>query len=63
MSTGCYYGPMETWKIVYIPNEMSGGRRGVALVEADCQQQALYSFSQQYAGQYQTVETCKKLLG
>ncbi len=63
MSTGCYYGPLETWKIVYVPKVMNGGMVGVALVEADCRQQAMYTFAQQYAGQYATVSECKKLLG
>lgn len=63
MSTGCYYGPLETWKVVYIPQEMNGGTRGVALVEADCHQMAMYTFRQQYAGQFSAIETCQKLLG
>ena len=63
MSTGCYYGPLETWKIVYYPKELNGGTMGVALVEADCHQQAMRTFSQQYAGQYSTIQSCKKLLG
>lgn len=62
MSFGAYYGPMETWKIVYIPKEMNGGMRGVALVEADSHQTAMYTFQQQYAGQFSTVETCQKLI-
>jgi hypothetical protein len=57
-----YYGPLETWKVVYYPNDMTGGKMGVALVEADCRQQAMYTFQQQYAGQYRTVSTCEKLL-
>ena len=56
------YGPEETWKIVYNPVVKNGGMVGVALVEADCRQQALYTFSQQYAGQYTTVEKCEKLI-
>ena len=56
-----YYGPLETWKIVYLPTTLNGGMRGVALVEADCRQQAMYAFSQQYAGQYSTIEKCEKL--
>ncbi len=56
------YGPEETWKIVYNPVVKNGGMMGVALVEADCRQQALYTFSQQYAGQYTTVEKCEKLI-
>ena len=62
MSFGAYYGPLETWKIVYNPVVKNGGMVGVALVEADCRQQALYTFSQQYAGQYTTVEKCEKLI-
>lgn len=58
-----YYGPLETWKIVYTPRVMDGGRRGVALVEADCRQMAMYTFSQQYAGEYGVVESCTKLCG
>ena len=58
-----YYGPLETWKITYIPKVMNGGIRGVALVEADSRHQAMYTFRQQYAGEYSTVEECRKLLG
>jgi hypothetical protein len=57
------YGQKETWKVVYLPNTMSGGMRGVALVEAEDRQQAMHTFMQQYAGQYFTVEECKRLLG
>jgi hypothetical protein len=56
-----YYGPLETWKVVYNPVVKNNGMMGVALVEADCRQQALYTFSQQYAGQYTTVYKCEKL--
>lgn len=58
-----YYGNRETWKVVYVPTIMNGGMRGVALVEAENRQQAMYTFYQQYAGQYHTVESCQKLLG
>jgi hypothetical protein len=51
----------KTWKVVYVPREMNGGIRGVALVEAETHQMAMYTFQQQYAGQYFTVESCKKL--
>ena len=54
---------LETWKVVYVPKVMNGGIRGVALVEAATHQQAMYTFSQNFAGQYLTVESCKKLLG
>jgi hypothetical protein len=55
----------ETWKIVYLPlvGQMNNGYRGVALVEADSHQQAMYQFQTQYSGQYTTVESCQKLLG
>ena len=53
---------METWKIVYIPKVMNGGMRGVALVEAGDRQHAMYTFAQQYAGEYTTVESCEKLM-
>lgn len=58
-----FYGPTETWKIVYIPREMNGGMRGVALIEASEHSQAMYTFQQQYAGQFHTIESCTKLLG
>lgn len=59
--SGSYYGPLQTWKIVYTPKVMNGGIRGVAFVEADCRQQAMYTFMQQYAGHFFTVERCEKL--
>ena len=40
----------KTWKMVYIPREMNGGIRGVALVEAETHQMAIYTFSQLYRG-------------
>lgn len=57
-----YYGPLETWKVTYYPKDMIGGKMGVALVEADCRQQAMFTFRQQYAGQFTTVSKCEKLL-
>ena len=58
-----YYGPMETWKVVYIPKELDAGKRGVALVEADCRQMAISTFMSDYAGEYSTIDRCEKLLG
>ena len=58
-----FYGPSETWKVVYVPREMNGGRRGVALVEAPDRQTAIYNFRQEYSGEFATVETCERLLG
>ena len=57
-----YYGPSEIWKVTYYPTDMSGGQMGVALIEADCRQQAMFTFQQQYAGQFRTVANCEKLL-
>lgn len=54
-------GPTKTWKIVYVPKVMNGGMRGVAFVEADTKHWAMYTFKQQYAGQYLTIETCEEL--
>lgn len=56
------YGPLETWKVVYYPTDMSAWQMGVALIEAESQHQAVYTFKQQYAGQYRTVESCEKLM-
>lgn len=58
-----FYGPTETWKIVYVPKILNGGMRGVALVEATDRHHAMYTFNQQYAGQFHTVESCTKLCG
>ena len=55
------FGPTSTWKIVYSPKILNGGMRGVALVEAVDRQQAMYTFQQQYAGQYHTVDSCTKI--
>lgn len=41
---------------------MDGGRRGVAFVEAGDHQHAMYTFQQQYAGEYFTVDSCTKLI-
>lgn len=62
MSIGCYYGPLETWKIIYYPKDTSKLGMGVALVEADSHQSAMQAFREQYEGEYRTVQTCKKLL-
>ena len=57
------YGPTYTWKVIYSPKVMNGGVRGVAFVEAETHQIAIYTFKQQYAGQFSVVESCEKLLG
>lgn len=56
-------GKDETWKIVYNPKVLDGGKMGVALVEAPNHHMAMYTFQQQYAGQYSTIASCTKLLG
>lgn len=56
-----FYGKWETWKIVYIPQEMNGGIRGVAFVEAGDRGHAMQTFREQYAGQYATVVSVEKL--
>lgn len=56
-----FYGKWETYKIVYTPRVMNGGLKGVALVEAGDRAHAMYTFQQQYAGQYFTIESCTKL--
>jgi hypothetical protein len=56
-----YYGPLETWKIVYSPVQLNGGMRGVAFVEADCHQMAMHTFMEQYEGQYSVINSCEKL--
>ena len=59
----CYYGPLETWKVVYYPNETAQIGMGVALVEADSQVSAMQAFREQYAGQFHTIKSCTKLCG
>ena len=65
MAFGAYYGPLETWKIVYNPPVGSplrdAGGYGVAFVEADCRQQPIHNFQEQYRGQYTTIAKCEKL--
>ena len=56
-----FYGKWDTWKIVYYPKELNGGMRGVAFVEAGDRSHAMYTFQQQYAGQFHTVDSCEKL--
>lgn len=57
-----YYGPLETWKIVYYPKPMpADGHMGVAFAEADCRQMAMHTFMEDYSGQYTTIHSCEKL--
>ena len=57
------YGPMQTWKIVYTPKILDNGRRGVALVEADCRSEAMFMFQKEYRGEYSFIDSCRKLNG
>lgn len=57
-----FYGKWETWKVVYYPKNSTGGARGVAFVEAGDRHHAMYTFQQQYAGQYFTVISCEPLM-
>ena len=36
------FGKKETWKIVYFPMVINNGARGVAFIEAEDRQQAMY---------------------
>ena len=54
------WGTNKTWKVVYYPKVLNGGQMGVAFVEAPNQHVAMYTFQQQYAGQYSTIESCKE---
>lgn len=59
------YGLTETWKVVYYPSvdNMSAGRMGVALIEAQTQAEASYFFKQQYAGEFSTISSIQRLNG
>lgn len=58
------YGKTETWKIVYHlpPEKQNGGMMGVAIIEADRRDTAIFTFQQQYAGQYSTIRSCELLI-
>ena len=51
----------KTWKVTYSPKILNGGIRGVAIIEADTKQWAIYTFQQLYAGQYYTIDKCEPL--
>ena len=57
------FGKKETWKIVYNlpPHKQNAGIRGVALIEAETRSEAVFSFMDQYRGQYHTIDTVEKL--
>ena len=54
------YGPTKTWRIIYSPKVLNAGIVGVAFVEADTKHWAIYTFKQQYDGQYSTITSCKE---
>ena len=56
-----FYGVWETWKVVYMPLNSTGGIRGVAFVEAGDRAHAMQVFREQYQGQFFTVESIQKL--
>ena len=58
-----FYKSKETWKVVYNPKDNTGGKMGVALVEATDHHDAMFTFRQQYEGEYTTVDSCTKLFG
>ena len=52
-----------TWKVVYfLPSSQwkGGSNRGVAFVVAATQPEASWTFKQQYAGQFSTIEKIEK---
>lgn len=51
----------KTWKVTYSPKILNGGIRGVAIIEADTKQWAIYTFKQLYTGQYHTIDKCEVL--
>ena len=44
-----------------LPEQQNNGAMGVAFVEAENRQDAMYTFMQQYRGQYWTVDSCTKV--
>ena len=54
-------GRIKTWKITYHPKVPNNGILGVAFVEADTHQWAMYTFQQLSAGQYFTIAKCEEL--
>jgi hypothetical protein len=56
-----FLGKAKTWKITYHPKVPNNGIMGVAFVEADTHQWAMYTFQQLYAGQYFTISKCEEL--
>lgn len=57
-----FYGKWDTWKVVYYPKVLNG-TKGVAFVVAGDRGHAMYTFRQQYEGQYSTVDSIEKMPG
>lgn len=55
-----FYGLWDTWRIVYLPVNNTGGIRGVAFVQAGDRAHAMQVFREQNQGKYITVETIEK---
>ena len=57
------FGKTKTWKIVYNlpPAQQNGGMMGVAFVEAETRQDAIFFFQRQYQGQYFTIDSCTEV--
>ena len=52
-----------TWKVVYhLPSHLwtGGSSRGVTFVQAATQSEASWTFKQQYAGQFSTIEKIER---
>ena len=56
-----FYGVWETWKVVYLPVNNTGGIRGVAFVEAGDRAHAMQVFREQNQGKFVTVESIQRL--
>ena len=55
-----FYGVWDTWKIVYLPVNNTGGIRGVAFVQAGDRAHAMQVFREQNQGKYFTVQSIEK---
>ena len=57
------FGQTKTWKVVYHlpPEKQNGGIMGVAFIEAVSRFEAIFSFQQQYSGQFFTIDSCTEV--
>ena len=56
------YPPREFWMVVYQLVECKTNKKGIAFVEARSRNMAIRAFTEQYKGQFSSVECCKKLI-